>query len=197
MVKGKDTKLEILKKGLDMASQVGLEAVTIGSLAKVMNMSKSGLFAHFNSKENLQIQILNHAGQLFSEQVVLPALKIERGIPRIRAVIDNWIEYSAKLGGGCIFVSSSIEFSDRPGNVRSLLLCQQQQWLDSLRRIGESAVKAGDFKADSDCDQFAYDLYSLLLGFHYYSQLLHDPNTHKRKEKSLKQLIQTYGKASN
>jgi AcrR family transcriptional regulator len=194
MVKGKDTKSEILERGIDLASQLGLESLSIGNLAKELNMSKSGLFAHFNSKQNLQMDILTQAGRQFSDEVVRPALRVERGIPRIRAIVDNWINLSAKLGGGCIFVTASIEYSERPGKVRNLLLSQQKEWLTSLKKIGASAVKAGDFREDSDCDQFAYDLYSMMLGFHYYSRLLQDPKMHDHKQKSLDQLIQIYKK---
>ena len=188
MSKGQDTKLEILATGLDMASRVGLEDVTIGSLAKAMNMSKSGLFAHFNSKENLQIEILNYAADFFTREVLMPTLQVSRGVPRIRAMVDNWIKWGSRLSGGCIFVSASAEFSDRPGKVRTVLIEQQNQWMESLRRLARSAIKSGDFKPDCDCDQFAYDLYSLMLGFHYSNRLLQEPQIHHRAEKSLNHL---------
>jgi AcrR family transcriptional regulator len=192
MTKGKDTKNIILNAGLDMASQLGLESVTIGTLAKATNMSKSGLFAHFNSKENLQIEILQYAGKRFSEIVVGPALKVKAGIPRIKALVDNWIEWSSKLSGGCIFVAASNDFSDRPGRVREALLSQQQDWLGSLRRMAESAIRAGDFRKEIDCDQFAFDLYSLLLGFHFYFKLLHNSETRKHQRIALDQLLDNY-----
>jgi AcrR family transcriptional regulator len=192
MTKGEDTKLSVLETGLDMASQLGLECVSIGNLAKATNLSKSGLFAHFQSKENLQIEILNHAAQLFSEGVIMPALKIKAGIPRIRALVDNWIQWSSELSGGCIFVSASTDFSDRPGKVRNLLLHQQKQWIDCLRRIAQSAVQAGDFRPDIDFDQFAFDLYSLLLGFHLYYKLLDDAESKKHQETALVRLLNSY-----
>jgi AcrR family transcriptional regulator len=192
MTKGKDTKNIILNAGLEMASQLGLESVTIGALAKATNMSKSGLFAHFNSKENLQIEILKYAGQRFWEIVVVPALMIEAGIPRIKALVDNWIDWSFALSGGCIFVSASSDFSDRPGKVREALLHQQKDWLDSLRRMAESAIRVGDFRKDIDCDQFAFDLYSLLLGFHFYYKLLNDTETRKHQQIALDQLLDNY-----
>jgi AcrR family transcriptional regulator len=192
MTKGKDTKNIILDAGLEMASQLGLESVTIGALAKATNMSKSGLFAHFNSKENLQIEILKYAGQRFSEIVIVPALMIEAGIPRIKALVDNWIDWSRTLSGGCIFVSASTDFSDRPGKVREALLRQQKDWLDSLKRMAESAIRAGNFRKDIDCDQFAFDLYSLLLGFHLYYKLLNDSETRKHQRIALDQLLDNF-----
>jgi len=192
MTKGDDTKLNILEIGLDMASRLGLEAVTIGDLAKTAKMSKSGLFAHFQSKENLQIELLEYAGEMFSQNVVVPALKTKAGIPRIKAVMDNWIRFSGALTGGCIFVTASSDFKDRPGKVRDFLLEQQVGWIDSLRRIAQSAIKEGDFRSDTDCDQFAFELYSLMLGFHLYATLLDNADTQIRQQAAFETLINTY-----
>ena len=192
MTKGEDTKLSILETGLDMASRLGLEAVTIGSLAGATGMSKSGLFAHFQSKENLQIEILNFAADEFADSVVIPALKVRRGIPRIKALVRNWIGWGAKLTGGCIFVTAGTEFSDRPGKVRDLLQHQQQQWVDSLRRMADSAVRAGDFRLDIDGEQFAFELYSLILGFHFYHRLLRDDDSMQRQQAALDRLLADY-----
>jgi AcrR family transcriptional regulator len=192
MVKEKDTKRGILEKGLEMASHLSLEALTFGELAKEMKMSKSGLFAHFQSKENLQIEILNYAARQFTGEVILPALKVKSGIPRIRAIVNNWIKWGAKVSGGCIFVDATTEFNDRPGNIQNILFAQQKRWVYVLRRIGESAIKAGDLKSDSDCDQFAFDLYSLVLGYYYYDQLIQDPKIEQRIEKSLSQFLKIY-----
>ena len=192
MTKGDDTKLNILEIGLDMASRLGLEAVTIGDLAKTAKMSKSGLFAHFQSKENLQIELLEYAGGMFSQNVVVPALKTKAGIPRIKAVMENWIRFSGALTGGCIFVTASSDFKDRPGKVRDFLLKQQVGWIDSLRRIAQSAIKEGDFRSDTDCDQFAFELYSLMLGFHLYATLLDNADTQIRQQAAFETLINTY-----
>ena len=192
MKKGEETKIAILEAGLDMASRLGLECVSIGSLAKAIDMSKSGLFAHFQSKENLQIEILNYAARQFSESVIVPALKTEAGIPRVKALVDHWIRWSAELTGGCIFVSSSTDYSDRPGNVRQSLLQQQKNWIDCLVRIAQSAMNAGDFREDIDCEQFAFDLYSLMLGFHLYYKLLNNTDTKKRQEVALERLLDNY-----
>jgi AcrR family transcriptional regulator len=192
MTKGEDTKRVILDAGLKMATQLSLESVTIGNLAKATQMSKSGLFAHFQSKENLQVDILKHAGELFAEAVVIPALLEKPGIPRIKALVDNWINWSTRMTGGCIFVSSSTEFTDRAGKVRDFILAQQESWIDSLRRIALSAIRVGDFRDDIDSDQFAFELYSLLLGFHYFDKLLNNAETQKRQEAALDQLLNNY-----
>lgn len=192
MTKGEDTKLLILEAGLAMASQLGLEAVTIGTLAKATRMSKSGVFAHFQSKENLQNEILRYAGDLFSRDVVAPALRTEAGIPRINALVDNWVGWTSKLSGGCVFVQASNDFKNRPGKVRDYLLQQQEAWIDSLRRMARSAVQAGHFRQDIDTEQFAFELYSLLLGFHLYHKLLKSEDISIRQQSALEALFKRY-----
>jgi AcrR family transcriptional regulator len=196
MTKGTETHRNILGVALDMASRLGLEAVSIGALAKATGMSKSGLFAHFRSKENLQIELLRHAGEIFSKEVVVPALGIKAGAPRVKALVDNWVRYARNLSGGCIFVTASTDFKDRPGKVRDFLLKQQEGWIDCLRRIARSVVEAGDFRADADCDQFAFDLYSMLLGFHLYDTLLDSADTEKRQDEALGRLLKAYRKGA-
>jgi AcrR family transcriptional regulator len=190
--KGEDTKNAILDAGMDMASRLGLEGVSIGALSKASHMSKSGLFAHFQSKENLQVEILNHAAEVFAESVVIPALKTASGIPRIKALVDHWIAWTSTISGGCIFVTASNDFSDRPGPVRDRLLLQQKQWLDCLSRIARSAMRVGDFREDIDCEQFAFELYSLLLGFHLYYKLLNSSDTESRQKAALDRLLDNF-----
>jgi len=192
MTKGTDTKQFILETGLDMASRVGLESVTIGELAKATGMSKSGLFAHFKSKENLQIEILHFAGELFADGVIVPALRTKAGVGRIRQLVANWVKWTGSLTGGCIFVTASTDFSNRPGKVRDALLAQQEQWLDSLKRLCQSAMQEGELRQDIDCDQFSFDLYSLLLGFHLYHELLQDKETRNYQETALNRLLEDY-----
>ncbi len=192
MKKGENTKSIILEAGIDMASQLGLECVSIGALSKATHMSKSGLFGHFHSKENLQIEILNQAAQKFAESVVIPALKTKAGIHRIKALVENWVAWSSEISGGCIFVTACADFSDRPGKVRDRLLRQQEEWIDCIRRIAQSAIRVGDFREGIDCEQFAFDLYSLLLGFHLYYKLLNNADTRERQKAALDRLLDNY-----
>jgi AcrR family transcriptional regulator len=193
MSKGQETKLMILETGLDLASRLGLDAVSIGLLAKATGMSKSGLFAHFQSKENLQRDILRHAGDLFNSHVVVPALKTEAGIPRIKAMADSWGHWVDKrMTGGCVFIQASNYFNDRDGKVRDYLLLQQKAWIDCLRRIAQSAVRVGHFRETTDCDQFAYEFYSLLLTFHLYCKLLKAEDVFLRQGKAINNLIQRF-----
>ena len=192
MTKGDETKTAILDMAFNMASKLGFEGVTIGILAKATKMSKSGLFAHFQSKENMQVEILKHAGGIFSENVVIPALRTEAGITRVKALVENWNLWTAKLSGGCIFVSASTEFGNREGAVRDYLLRQQGAWLGCLRKVAQSAIKTGEFRSDIDSEQFAFELYSLLLGFHFYHRLLHDEDIGSRQTHALDQLLNNY-----
>lgn len=192
MKKGEGTRETILETGLEMASLLGLESVTIGTLAVDTKMSKSGLFAHFQSKENLQIAILKHAEEDFTNMVIIPALKTPRGIERIKTLVEKWIDYGSRIRGGCIFVTASTEYSDRPGKVRKVLLEQQNGWIDSLKKMAISAIKSGEFREDIDANQFAFDLYSLLLGYHYYHRLLNDQKSKKRQEEALEKLLDYY-----
>jgi AcrR family transcriptional regulator len=192
MKKGHQTKNAILETGMEMASQLGLECVTIGELARETKLSKSGLFAHFQSKENLQIEILKYAAENFTEFVILPSLKAKSGIPRVLTLIQNWIDWGEKLTGGCIFVTASTEYADRPGQVRDMLLQQQHVWINCLQRIAKSAITAGDFRADVNPDHFAFDLYSMLLGLHYYHRLLHDNRMAERQKIATRELLAKY-----
>lgn len=192
MTKGIETKTAILDVALDKATELGLEGVSIGILAKATNMSKSGLFAHFQSKENLQVEILKHGARIFTECVVIPALRTAAGIPRIRALMKNWIGWASRHTGGCVFVAASNEFSDREGIVRTYLLHQQEAWIMTLRKVARSAIKTKEFREDVDCDQFVFELYSLLLGFHLFHHLLHVEDIDARQAVALDQLFARY-----
>lgn len=175
-----------------MASQIGLEAVSIGALANATQMSKSGLYAHFKSKENIQSAILRHAAQLFSLNVVTPTLKVEPGIPQIRDLVNNWILWTSYLGGGCIFIQAGNDFKGRPGKVRDYLVLQQRTWISFLRKIARSAIRVGQFRKGMDCHQFAFELYSLLLGIHLYDKLLDNKDVGKLRRTALDTLVRRY-----
>jgi len=124
--------------------------------------------------------------------VVVPALKTTAGIKRIKALVRNWQQWEADLTGGCIFVAATSDLKNRPGKVREYLIQQQKAWIDTLRRIAESAIRVGDFREEIDLDQFSFELYSLLLGFHLYDKLLNYEDIEQRQQTALKQLISAY-----
>src|SRR5688572_20094465 len=134
MSKGDETRSAVLGSAITLASTVGLEGVTIGKLAEHVGLSKSGLFAHFSSKENLQLAVLEEAMARFVALVIGPALKKPRGEPRVRALFERWLEWSRAefLPGGCIFVVASVELDDRPGPARDRLIASQKDWFGTL-----------------------------------------------------------------
>ena len=144
-------------------------------------MSKSGLFAHFQSKEQLQLQTLAHARQKFIDTTVRPALAVPRGEKRVRELFEGWLRWETEvLPGGCIFVTGSIEFDDQPGPMRDALVADQRDWLDTIATVVETAVAEGDFRADLDPRQFAFEIQGLTLGFHHSARLLDDEQAHDR-----------------
>jgi AcrR family transcriptional regulator len=175
--KGDDTRERILDRAFRMASRDGLEGLSIGGLAASLAMSKSGLFAHFGSKEELQLEVLRAAARRFEDTVVRPAFRASRGMPRIRHLLENWVRWanSTYAAGGCFFVSAAVELDDRAGRPRDFLVAAQKQLLDALTRSARMAIEAGHFRKDFDCRQFAFEFYALLLGYHHAKRLLRDP----------------------
>jgi len=189
MRKCDSTRNAILEHATSMASQVGLTGLTIGNLAGDLELSKSGLFAHFDSKETLQIQVLEHAAASFVEQVVRPALKAPRGVPRLQAVFERWLIWDRGLPGGCVFAAAASELDDRPGPVRERLVELQRQWVEFLTTSFRKAIEAGHVAADADPAQYAQDLYGIMLGWHYYSRLLGDPAADRRARRAFDALL--------
>ncbi len=189
--KGDATRAAILEQALSTASEVGLEGLSIGSLAKATGMSKSGLFAHFSSKENLQAAVIEAAVERFREKVVLSSLAARRGEPRLRAFFDHWLEWGhdPSLPGGCLFIAAANELDDRPGPVRDLLIRYQRMWLGQLATAAQLAVDEGHFRADLDTEQFAYDFYAIILGYHHFFRLLRDRDAVSRARKSFERLM--------
>lgn len=191
LTKGEETRALILDQALASASRVGLEGLTIGNLADSVGMSKSGLFAHFDSKEDLQLQVLETAVDRFVEQVVAPALKAPRGEPRVRALFERWMEWEAAdfQPGGCIFIASANELDDRPGPLRERLVACQGDWLQAIATAARIAVEEGHFRSDLDARQLAYDLYAVILAYHHFSRLMKDPAAGERARVSFESLL--------
>jgi AcrR family transcriptional regulator len=189
--KGELTRQAILDHAMGLASTHGLEGLTIGGLADDLHLSKSGLFAHFQAKETLQIQVLEYAASRFVDAVVKPALGAPRGEPRVRALFDRWIGWpSARpLPGGCFFVSASSEFDDRPGPVRDRLVQLQKDWLETIANTVRTAVAEGHFHRDADPEQFAHDLYGVMLAYHHAARLLGDARAADRARTAFEALI--------
>ena len=191
MRKGEITRNAILDRAVRLASEVGLSGLTIGRLADELGLSKSGLFAHFQSKETLQVQTLGRASHLFVQIVVRPALAAPRGEPRIRALFDRWIGWTrtAELPGGCLFVTAAAELDDRPGPARDRLVALQREWLDLISTVVRTGISEGHFREDLDVEQLAHDLYSVMLGYHHADRLLRDSRAQARARSAFETLL--------
>lgn len=192
MSKGEETQERIVERALRLATRDGLAGLTFSRLATELGLSKSGLFAHFGSKEELQLQVLKAAAQHFSETVVIPALGAPRGEARLRALFDRWLAWSGdpEWPGGCIFVASAIELDDQPGPQRDYLVASQDAFLGALAKAARLAVEVGEFRTDLDPDQFAFDLYAIILGFHHAKRLMQNPRAEERTRTAFERLIQ-------
>ena len=176
MGKGEETKAAIVDEALELVSTVGLEKLTIGALASATGMSKSGLFAHFRSKEQLQLQVLEEARQRFVDIVIAPALKKPRGEARIRAIFESTMtRWEGDLPGGCIFYAVSAELDDQPGPARDFLIATQRDYGETVKRAAAIAVEEGDFRSDLDLDQFVFEMGSITAAYHHFGRLLGDP----------------------
>jgi AcrR family transcriptional regulator len=190
MSKGDDTREAILDEAIGLASRVGLHGLTIGSLAAQSRLSKSGLFAHFRSKESLQVQVLDHAAAMFVDAVVRPALAVPRGERRVRALFERWLAWcGADLPAGCIFIVATSEFDDEPGPVRDRVVRVQRDWMDTIATVFRTGITEGQFRADADPDQFAHELYGIVLAYHHARRLLRDPQAERRARSALERLL--------
>ena len=189
--KGEQTREAILERAIRLASEVGLEGVTIGRLADALDLSKSGLFAHFESKETLQVETIERAAQRFIEVVVRPALSAPRGEPRLRALFERWLRWPRAVPqpGGCIFVQASVELDDRPGPARDRLVQLQREWLDTLARAVRGARDEGHLGADVDAQQLAFELYGVMLSYHHHARLLRDRSAEERAHRAFERLL--------
>ncbi|GAA3734589.1 TetR/AcrR family transcriptional regulator [Plantactinospora mayteni] len=186
--KGAATRQAVLAEATEVASRLGLGGLTIGSLAARLDMSKSGLFAHFRSKEALHLQVLGYARDAFTAEVIRPALRAPRGEARMRALFDNWYR-SVSLPSACLFVSASTEFDDQPGPVRDQLVVDHKDLLDVIAQIFRTGVAEGQFSEAADPEQFAHDLQSVMLGAFHAKRLLDDPRAETWTRRAFEALL--------
>jgi AcrR family transcriptional regulator len=190
MGKGEETKRAIVDQALDLVSTVGLDKLTIGALASASGMSKSGLFAHFHSKEQLQLQVLEEARQRFIDMVIAPALKQPRGEARVRAMFENSMkQWEDDLPGGCIFYAVSAELDDQPGPARDYLIEIQRDYRDTLKRAAQIAIDEGEFRKDLDLDQFVFEMGSITAAHHHFGRLLGDPKAEQHAYNAFEALL--------
>jgi AcrR family transcriptional regulator len=191
MGKGEDTRAAILREAVSVAAVQGLEGLSIGRLAGLAGLSKSGLFAHFGSKEALQQAVLETVVDSFRSQVILPALREPTGLDRLRRLFGDWLTWSAAddKSGGCPLLAASIELDDQPGQLREYLVTQQRAWFDCIARMAQKAVDQGQFRSGLDLAQFAFEFHSIGLGFNFAYRLLDDAGARRRADRAFEQLV--------
>jgi AcrR family transcriptional regulator len=189
--KGERTRAAILDAALRIVSKSGLDGLTIGTLADATGMSKSGLFAHFGSREELLLAVLTHGQARFSEVVFQPAMAKPRGVARLKAMFISWLDWteSAELPGGCPMIGGATEFDDKPGPVRDMLAGGQRTWIETLKRSVRQAIEEGELPADTDPEQIAFEMFGIALVVHHHRRLLGYPKARARALAALDKLI--------
>ena len=187
--KGLTTRELILDKAYELAREDGLEGLSIGALASSTGMSKSGVFAHFGSREQLQLALLESVASRFLEFVKAPALREPRGLPRLRKLVERWCAWSRIHQSGCVLLSAAVEYDGREGELRQAVLRQQAGWRDELRRAIKLAMDAGHLRVDTDSTQLAFEIYALMLGLHHDAGLFGYKEASHRTNIALERLI--------
>ena len=190
LLKGQQTRAAILDAALNLASHMGLEGLSIGALAEVTQMSTSGVFAHFGSREELQISVIREYHARFEDEGFAPAVREVRGLPRLRALFERWVRrVSLELDSGCIYISGAVEFDDRPGPVRDALVEMVRTWHAALERAIDMAIEAGHLRADTDAAQVLFELHGLILALHHDARFLRNPGVLDRARKGFDRIL--------
>jgi len=192
-MKGERTRQSILEKAIDLASLEGLQGLTIGRLAEELKMSKSGLFAHFGSKEELQLAVVEAASQRFIREIYTPALKEPRGYPRLMAICSSWLSYVRRgvFPGGCFFAAASFEFDGRPGAVRNLVRRLMDDWIGALERAIRMAQEEGHIDRDVSPSQLAFELNALFFGANFSFYLRDDQQAIDRAQEAIQSRLES------
>ena len=193
MRKGELTRAAILDVALELSSRDGLEGLTIGVLADRMNMSKSGVFAHFGSREDLQLEVVKLYHHRFEQEVFFPSVREPRGLPRLQSMFDRWLgRVSVEIASGCIYISGAVEYDDRPGPIREELVKMVQAWQGALQRAAHQAVEVGHLRPDTDAEQLVYEMYGLILALHHDARFLRMPGAVERARRGFERLVENY-----
>jgi AcrR family transcriptional regulator len=188
--KGRQTRAAILEAALGLASHMGLEGLSIGALAELMRMSKSGVFAHFGSREELQISVIREYHERFAAEVFAPAILEPRGLPRLRALFERWLRrVSVEIDSGCIYISGAVEFDDRPGAVRDALAQMVRTWHGTLEKAIRLAIEEGHLRADTDPHQMLFEIHGLILSLHHDARFLRLPGALERARLAFERML--------
>jgi AcrR family transcriptional regulator len=184
--KGTQTREAILDRAVDLASVEGLEGLTIGRLAAELQMSKSGLFAHFGSKQDLQLATIAAAADRFRATVVEPTAELPEGRPRLRALAERYLDQVDTYSGGCFWTATSAEYDDRPGPVRDAIAASLDAWLAALEREAENA-------GAEHPRRLAFEVYSLVMGANARYRLSRDRRVFAYAREAIERLLPTVG----
>jgi len=188
--KGELTRAAILDAALRLAGRAGIDALTIGVLAELTHMSKSGVFAHFGSREELQIAVVKAYHERFQREVFDAAMRRPRGLARLQALLENWIELATReIEHGCLYMSGAFEYDDRPGPVRDALVDSVTAWRAALVRACQQAVDCGQMRADTDAEQLVFELMGVMLALHHDARLLRRPQALAHARRGVARLI--------
>ena len=163
------TRGAIVEHAIELARMQGLESLSIGSLAQAAAMSKSGVFAHFGSREDLQLAVLDAVAESFTQTVLQPAFRQPRGVRRLRAILSGWMDWA--LGSGCPIIAAVIEYDDRPGTIRDRVVHWQRRLREALAHAAQLAIDTGELRADTDPLQFAFEMFGIVLVLHHDARL--------------------------
>ncbi len=190
MLKGQQTKQVIVDAALGLATQIGLEGLSIGVLAEVTHMSKSGVFAHFGSREELQISVIREYFNRFEQEVFVPAMRKPQGLPRLQALFANWMKRVAvEIQSGCIFISGAVEFDDRSGPVHDALASSVKTWLQAVHRTVVQAKACGHLDQNANEQQVAFEIHGLILALHYEARFLKYPGSIDRAVQGFNNIV--------
>ena len=193
LAKGQQTKATIVEAALGLATHIGLEGLSIGAIAELTGMSKSGVFAHFGSREELQISVVHEYHDRFEQEVFYPAIEAPRGIPRLRALFDNWMKRSSlEIDSGCIYISGAVEFDDLTGPVRDALVESVSTWHAAMRRTIVQSRECGDLRADVDENQLLFEIHGLILALHYEARFLRSEGSMERAKTGFNNILACY-----
>lgn len=197
-MKAANTRAALLRAGLEIVSVAGVAGVTLGRLAAASDLSKSGLFAHFRSKQQLQIDLLDEAAHLAREHVVEPAMVAPDGLPRLQALVEGWLGWSRRAGlpGGCPVAAALFELDDLEGAVRDHAAALEQLWRNLLRSLVGRAIALGHLHRDTDADQFVWELCGIYLTHHASARFLRDRSADARARTALDALLRRAGAAA-
>lgn len=188
--KGETTRAAILDAALNLAAAKGLDGISIGAVAVLTGMSKSGVFAHFGSREELQISVIRSYHDRFRQEVFEPSMRSPRGLPRLRGLFERWLHrVSHEMESGCLYISGAVEFDDQPGPVRDALEAMVRAWHDALERAIRQAIAMEHLREDTEAAQLLYEIHGLILSLHHDTRFLRLPGAQERARKGFERLI--------